>query len=90
MTVSGTGYSPSERKIITGVLNMNNHELKAHKYTFDQDTSLSVLQFCSMTVPPTLRASEKFVKPPAAMGSITSNSWSGVFVKSLVKMDVVV
>ena len=90
MPVSGNTHSPSERNIITGVLNRNNHQLKARKDAFDQDTSLSVLQFCSMIFPPALRASEKLVQPPARTGSITSNSWSGVFVKSLVRMDVVV
>jgi hypothetical protein len=61
---------------------------KRSRGKLDQNTSLSAYQFCSMTTLPARRASEKFVQPPARWASMASNSWSGVLVRSLVRIDV--
>ena len=75
ITSSATEHSPSERKIMTGVLSRG-IELKniTSEKQPDQITSLSVLQFSSIMARAAPRASEKFVPRDGRSASTAARS----------------
>ena len=75
ITSSATEHSPSERKIMTGVLSRGNALKKIIlKRRKPDQTSLSVLQFSSMMARAAPRASEKFVPRDGRSASTVARS----------------